>query len=89
MLEEDSTPMTAYATGPEKVRLGREMDEDEGKNIQRHAIDVGQGAPPLADVYQHRRKIPVELRNIFEGETAEKVSVSPLKTSPMIHDNIP
>ena len=67
MLEEDSTPMTAYMTGPEEVRLGREMDEDEGKNIQRHAIDVGQGAPPLADVCQRSRDVAVELRNVVKG----------------------
>ena len=53
MLKEDLAPMTAYITGIEKVRLGMEVGGDKGKDIQRNAVDVDEGVPPLADVCQH------------------------------------
>ena len=52
MLKEGPTPMTAYMTGPEKVRLGIEVGGDEGKDIQRNAVDVSEGVPPFADACQ-------------------------------------
>jgi len=39
MLEEGSTPMTAYTTGAESVLLKNEMGGNEGKDIQRYAVD--------------------------------------------------
>jgi hypothetical protein len=39
--------MTAHTTGAEKVPLGGEMGRDEGKHIQRDAVYVGKGVPPL------------------------------------------
>ena len=57
------------------------MGGDQGKDIRREAIDVNQGVPPLADVHQRGRNIPVELRNVVEGEAVEDVSVSLLKIS--------
>ena len=73
--------MTAYITGTELVRLGVKMGGDEGKDIQRNAVDVNEGVPPLADVCQRSRNIPIELRNIVEGEAVEEVDVSLLKIS--------
>jgi len=52
---------------------------DEGKDIRRETIDVNEGVPPLADVRQRGRDVPVELRNVVEGEAVEDVSVSLLK----------
>ena len=76
MLKEDPTPMTAYITGVETVRLGMEVDRDKGEDIKRNAVDVNEGVPPLADVCQRSRNIPVELRNVVNGEAVVEVSVS-------------
>ena len=40
--------MTAHRSGMETVLLG-EVGGDEGKNIDRDAIDVGKGVLPLAN----------------------------------------
>ena len=52
MLKEGPAPMTAYLTGFEKVLLGREVGGDEGKDVQRNAVDVGEGVLPFADACQ-------------------------------------
>jgi len=66
--------MTAYATGVETVRLGIEVGGNEGKDIQRDAVDMNEGVPPLADVCQRGRNIPVELGDVVKGEAAEEAS---------------
>ena len=71
MFKERSAPMTAYESGPEPVRLGREMGGDQGKNLQRDAIYGNEGIPPLADGRQRDRDIPVKLRNLVEREAIE------------------
>jgi len=81
MLKEGPTPMTTHMSGTETVLLGTEMGGDEGKNIQRNAIDAGEGVPPFTDVCQCGRSIPVELRNTVEGKAVEEVSASLLKNS--------
>jgi len=68
--------MTAHMTGVETVRLGIEVGGDEGKDIQRDAVDVIEGVPPFADVCQRGRNIPVELGDVVKGEAAEEVGVS-------------
>jgi len=52
MLKEGPAPMTAYMTGVETVRLGIEVGGDEGKDIQRNAVDVNERVPPFADACQ-------------------------------------
>ena len=44
--------MTAHGNGPESVLLGRKTGRDEGKDVQREAVDGDEGVPPLADVCQ-------------------------------------
>jgi len=68
--------MTAYMTGAETVCLGMEMGGDEGKDIQRNAVDGSEGILPLADIRQCGRNTTVELRNSIEGETIGEGSVS-------------
>lgn len=81
MLKEGSTPMTAYEAGAKPVPLEGEMGRDEGKDIQRDAVYVKEGVPPLPDIRQRGRDVLVELRNIVESKAAEEVSVSFLKIS--------
>ena len=81
MLKEGPAPMAAYIAGAETVRLEIEVGGDKGKDIQRKAIDVNERVPPLADVHQRGRNIPIELRNVVEGEAVEEISVSLPKTS--------
>jgi len=82
MLKEGPTPMTAYVTGVETVRRqGMEVDGDEGKDVQRNAVDTNEGVPPLADIRQCGRDIPVELGDIVKGEAVKELGVSLLKTS--------
>jgi len=82
MLKEGPTPMTAYVTGIETVRrLEMEVGGDEGKDVQRNAVDADEGVPPLADVCQRDRDIPVELGDFVKGEAVREVCVSLLKTS--------
>ena len=73
--------MTAHMTGAETVRLRMEMGGDEGKDIERNAVDGNKRVPPLADICQCGRNTSVELRNSVEGETIEEVSVPLLETS--------
>jgi len=40
MLEEGSAPMAAHEACAETVSLGREIGGDEGKDVQRDAVDV-------------------------------------------------
>ena len=49
MLKECLAPMAAHERGTETVLLGREVGGDEGKDIQRDAVDVNEGVLPLAD----------------------------------------
>ena len=82
MLKEGPAPMTAYVTGVETVRLGIEVGGDEGKDVQRNAVDMNERVPPLADVCQRGGSIPVELGDVVKGEAAEEVSgLSLLETS--------
>jgi len=81
MLKEGSAPMTAYTTGAESVPLRIEMGGNEGKDIQRYAVDGDEGVTPLADSCQRGRSIPVESGNAVGGEAVEEVSVSFLRTS--------
>ena len=67
--------MTAYITGIETVRLVMEVGGDKGKDVRRNAVDVNEGVPPLADVCQRSRNIPIKLRNVVKGEAIEEVSV--------------
>ena len=76
MLKENPAPMTAYITGVETERLDTEVGGDKGKDVHRNAVDVNEGVPPLADVCQRSRNIPIELRNVVKGEAVEEVSVS-------------
>ena len=40
MLKEGPTPMTAYVTGAKADCLGMEVGGDEGKDVQRDAVDT-------------------------------------------------
>ena len=73
--------MTAHMTGAKTVHLGVEMGRDEGKDIERNAVDGSQRVPPPADIRQRGRNISLELRNSIKGEAAREVSVSLLKNS--------
>ena len=73
--------MAAYMAGVETVRLGMEVGGDEGKDVQRDAVDVNEGIPPLANVRQCGRDIPVELGDIVKGKAVKEVGVSLLETS--------
>ena len=64
MFKERSAPTTAHESGPEPVRLEREVGGDQGKSLQRDAIYGNEGVPPLADGRQRGRDIPVELRDL-------------------------
>jgi len=81
MLKEGSTPLTAYMAGTEAVLLRIEMGGNEGKDIQRYAVDGDEGVPPLADSCQRGRSIPVELGNDIGGEAVEEIRVSFPETS--------
>ena len=82
MLKESPAPITAHITGIETIRLGMKVGGDERKDIQRNAVDADEGVPPLADVCQRGRSIPVELGDVVKGEAAEEVSgLSLLETS--------
>ena len=74
MLEGDPAPMTTNETEAETVVLGREMGGDEGKDIQRDAVDGNEGVPPLADGDQRGRDVLVELRKGIKGEAIDQVS---------------
>ena len=62
--------------GLQKVLDVRKVVRDEGKDIQRNAIDLDKGVPPLADIRGRNGNVPVNLRNLVEGEAAEEVSPS-------------
>ena len=42
------------------------MGGDEGKDIQRDTVYANERVPPLADIRQCSRNVPVELRDIIE-----------------------
>jgi len=67
--------MTAYMTGAGTVRLGVEVSWDEGKDVQWNTVDVNEGVPPLADVCQRGRDIPVELGDVVKGGAVKEFSV--------------
>lgn len=71
--------MTAHKTGTKLVLLGTKMRGDEGKDIQRNTVYANERVPPLADIRQCDRNVPVELRNIIEDKVVEEVSVSSFK----------
>ena len=86
-MKEGSAPMAADESGVESVLLGREVGGDEGKNIERYAVDGGKRVPPFANGCQCGRCVPVELRNCIQGETAEEASKSFLNQSGMVLDS--
>ena len=63
--------MTADKSGLETVLLRREMGGDEGKDLQRDAGYGNERVPPLSDIPRRGQDIPVELRNLIEGEAME------------------
>ena len=68
--------MAAHESCTESIAVGREMSGDEGKDIQRNAVDRDESVPPFPDGYQRGCSVPVELRNGIQCETAEEVSAS-------------
>lgn len=76
MPKEGPAPVTAYMGGLQTVLDIRKVVGDEGNDIQRNAIDLNEGVPPLADICRRNGNIPVKLRNIVEGEAVEEVSPS-------------
>ena len=86
MLNEGSAPMAAHESCTESITLGREMDGDEGKDIQRNAVDGGESVPPFADGFQCSCSVLVELRNCIQCEATEGVSASPLINLFPTHD---
>ena len=75
-MKEGSAPMAADEGGEEPVLLGRQVGGDEGKNIERDAVDGGKRVLPFADGCQCGRSVPVELGNGIQGEAAEGVRKS-------------
>jgi len=67
MLEEGPVPMAAYVTGVETIRLGIKVGGDEGKDVQRYAVDMNERIPPLANACQHGRNILAELGDVVRG----------------------
>ena len=63
------------ARSVEAVRLRREADGDEGEDIQWETVYGNERVLPFADIHQCGRNIPVDLRNIVEGEAGQRVSV--------------
>ena len=49
MLEEGPAPMTAHETGAETILVGSEVGGNEGKDIQRDAVDWNERVLPFAD----------------------------------------
>ena len=95
-LKEGPAPMAAGKSGTESVLLGREMGGDQGKDIQRDAIYWSKGVDPLADSHQSSRGIPVELKNVIQGEPSREVSIPAggamgisLTTENMLHASVP
>ena len=76
MLKKGPAPMAAYVTGSETIRLGMKVGGDEGKHVQRNAVDVNEGIPPLANACQRGRNIPAELGDVVggPGEAVEKLT---------------
>ena len=83
MPEEGPAPMTAYVTGAETVRLRMEVGGDEGKDVQRDAVDVNERVPPLANICQRSRNVPAELGDVVggPGKAVKEVGVSLPETS--------
>ena len=63
--------MAAHESCTESIAVGREMSGDEGKDIQRNAVDGGESVPPFPNGYQRSCSVPVELRNGIQCEAAE------------------
>ena len=59
MLKEGSAPMAADEGGEESVLLGRQVGGDEGKNVERDAVDGGKRVLPFADGCQCGRSVAV------------------------------
>jgi hypothetical protein len=74
MLKEDPTPMATHESGPETVPLGGEMGVDEGKDIQRNAINGSEGVHPFTDNYKCGRNVAFESRDRFQVEAKGIVS---------------
>jgi hypothetical protein len=66
--------MTAHESGPETVLLGREMGGDEGKDIQRDAVDGSEGVHPSTDNDKCGRNVAFESRNRVQAKATEVVS---------------
>ena len=74
MLKEGSAPMTAYESGAEAILRGREVGGDEGKDIQRDAVDGSEGILQFTDGYKCGRYVVFELRDHIIGEAMVEVS---------------
>ena len=66
--------MAAYEAGAETVSLKSEVGGNEGKDIQREAIDRGERVLPLVDGCQRRRDVMIKLRDLITGNAAKDVS---------------
>ena len=77
--------MTADGTCVENVPLGREVGGDEGKDVQRDAVNASEGVPPFTNSTKRGRNVAVELRHVRRGEATEVVSVSFLHEYEMFH----
>jgi len=64
--------MAAYKSGTETVLLRREMGGDYGEDVQRETVYGNEGVDPLADGHHRSRGIPVEIRNLTQGEPIGK-----------------
>ena len=85
-LEKGSHIFLAFSeTCTEAVLLGREVGGDEGKDVQRDAIDANKRVLPLADSGKWNRQILVKLRNRVRAQTKE-VSVLPLNSRVDFHN---
>jgi len=75
MLKKGLAPMTADMAGTETVRLGMKIGGDEGKDVQRDAVDVNEGVLPLADICQRGRDILVESGDFIKSGAVNEIGV--------------
>ena|SRR5258708_688415 len=76
MLKECRTPTTAHESSADTVLLRREVGGDEGKDIQRDAVDGSGEVLQFADSCECGEDIAFELRNHVKGEATVAVSTS-------------
>ena len=61
--------MTAHKTGEEVVPLGGKIGGDEGKDVQREAVDGNERVLPFANCRQRGRGVTIKLRDVIQGDT--------------------